>query len=71
MVNQSNKMNTLQFTADGPKLKLTIKDAQPADHSGTYSVRVKDVESDKVPVTVTKKVPKFVKDLKPNKTPLN
>ncbi|CAF3858623.1 unnamed protein product, partial [Adineta steineri] len=60
----------IQFTKDGPKLKLTIKDAQPADHTGTYSVRVKEVESDKVPVTVTKKVPKFVKDLKANKTTL-
>ena len=60
----------IQFTQDGPKLKLTIKDAQPQDHTGTYSVKVKDVESDKVPVTVTKKVPKFVKDLKANKTPL-
>ena len=60
----------VQFTKDGPKLKLTIKDAQPEDHTGTYSVRVKDVESDKVPVTVTKKVPKFVKDLKANKSPL-
>ena len=60
----------IQFTQDGPKLKLTIKDAQPEDHTGTYSVRVKNVESDKVPVTVTKKVPKFVKDLKANKTPL-
>ncbi len=60
----------IQFTQEGPKLKLTIKDAQPADHTATYSVRVKDVESDKVPVTVTKKVPKFVKDLKANKTTL-
>ncbi|CAF4230861.1 unnamed protein product, partial [Adineta steineri] len=60
----------IQFTKDGPKLKLTIKDAQPTDHTGTYSVRVKEVESDKVPVTVTKKVPKFVKDLKANKTTL-
>ena len=60
----------IQFTKDGPKLKLTIKDAQPQDHTGTYSVRVKEVESDKVPVTVTKKVPKFVKDLKANKTTL-
>ncbi|UJR34153.1 hypothetical protein I4U23_021560 [Adineta vaga] len=60
----------VQFTKDGPKLKLTIKDAQPEDHTGTYSVRVKEVESDKVPVTVTKKVPKFVKDLKANKTTL-
>ena len=60
----------VQFTRDGPKLKLTIKNAQPTDHTGTYSVRVKDVESDKVPVTVTKKVPKFVKDLKANKTTL-
>jgi predicted lipoprotein with Yx(FWY)xxD motif/predicted RNA-binding protein len=60
----------VQFTKDGPKLKLTIKDAQPTDHTGTYSVQVKNVESDKVPVTVTKKVPKFVKDLKPNKTTL-
>ncbi|CAF3613953.1 unnamed protein product, partial [Rotaria sordida] len=60
----------IQFTQDGPKLKLTIKDAQPEDHTGTYSLKVKDVESDKVPVTVTKKVPKFVKELKPNKTTL-
>ncbi|CAF4145880.1 unnamed protein product, partial [Adineta steineri] len=60
----------VQFTKDGPKLKLTIKDAQPTDHTGTYSVRVKEVESDQIPVTVTKKVPKFVKDLKANKTTL-
>ncbi|CAF4859421.1 unnamed protein product, partial [Rotaria sp. Silwood1] len=60
----------VQFVQDGPKLKLIIKDAQPKDHTGTYSVQVKNVESDKVPVTVTKKVPKFVKDLKANKTPL-
>ncbi|CAF1170329.1 unnamed protein product [Rotaria sordida] len=60
----------ISFSADGPKLKLTIKDAQPSDHTGTYSVQVKNVESDKVPVTVTKKLPKFVKDLKANKTPL-
>ncbi|CAF4701060.1 unnamed protein product, partial [Rotaria sp. Silwood2] len=60
----------ISFSTDGPKLKLTVKDAQPSDHTGTYSVQVKNVESDKVPVTVTKKVPKFVKDLKPNKTPL-
>jgi hypothetical protein len=46
----------ISFSADGPKLKLTIKDAQPKDHTGTYSVQVKNVESDKVPVTVTKKV---------------
>ena len=60
----------VSFTTDGPKLKLTIKDAQPSDHTATYSVKVKEVESDKVPVTVTKKVPKFVKDLKANKTTL-
>ncbi|CAF4674466.1 unnamed protein product, partial [Rotaria sp. Silwood2] len=60
----------ISFSAEGPKLKLTIKDAQPSDHTGTYSVQVKNVESDKVPITVTKKVPKFVKDLKANKTPL-
>ncbi|CAF4233114.1 unnamed protein product, partial [Rotaria sordida] len=60
----------ISFSTDGPKLKLTIKDAQPTDHTGTYSVQVKNVESDKVPVTVTKKVPKFVKDLKANKTTL-
>ncbi|CAF3108577.1 unnamed protein product [Rotaria sp. Silwood2] len=60
----------ISFSADGPKLKLTVKDAQPTDHTGTYSVQVKNVESDKVPITVTKKVPKFIKDLKPNKTPL-
>ena len=60
----------IQFLTDGPKLKIIIKDAQPSDHTGTYSVRVKDVESDKVPVTVTKKVPKFIKDLKANKTTL-
>ncbi|CAF4171454.1 unnamed protein product, partial [Rotaria magnacalcarata] len=60
----------IQFTQDGPKLKLTIKNAQPADDTGTYSIQVKTVESDKVAVTVTKKVPKFMKDLKANKTTL-
>ena len=60
----------VSFTTDGPKLKLTIKDAQPEDHTATYSVKVKEVESDQVPVTVTKKVPKFVKELKANKTTL-
>ncbi|CAF5124506.1 unnamed protein product, partial [Rotaria sp. Silwood1] len=60
----------IQFTKDGPKLKLTIKDAQPEEHTGTYSLKVKDVESDKLSVTVTKKIPKFIKELKPNKTTL-
>ena len=59
----------IQFTQDGPKLKLTIKDAQPEDHTGTYSVRVKDVESDKVPVIVTKKVPEIRQGLKGKQEP--
>ncbi|CAF1657828.1 unnamed protein product, partial [Didymodactylos carnosus] len=52
------------------KLKLTIKNAKPQEDTGTYSVRVKDVESDKISVTVSIKPLKFVKQLKANKTNL-
>ncbi|CAF4997421.1 unnamed protein product, partial [Rotaria sp. Silwood1] len=61
----------IQFFVDGPKLKMTIKDAQPSDHTGTYSVRVKDVESDRIPVVVQEKPLTFVKDLKATKPTLD
>ncbi|CAF1359131.1 unnamed protein product, partial [Didymodactylos carnosus] len=60
----------VQITQDKTKLKLTIKNAKPQEDTGTYSVRVKDVESDKIPVTVNKKQLKFIKPLKANKTSL-
>jgi hypothetical protein len=61
----------IPFVTDGPKLKLTIKDAQPSDHTGTYSVRVKNVESNKVPVVLQEKPLTFTKHLKATKPTLD